>query len=320
MKILGITDHIISGAAVIENGRVLAAVNEERLIRKKLVMGFPRQSIALVLKMANVKPEELDYVAVASKWGHFLNNYVDFDDGLFGVDRGVIKNLFFSAGSKLSFLREKVPLLEKLYYGLRKPVYARRQSAVRRVLQEELGIKCPVEFIGHHYAHACSAFYSSGYKSALVVTSDGSGDGSSSHVYEVKNGRWKRLHHVASFDSLGAYYGYVTHICGFKAGRHEGKITGLAAYGKNTFLDTLYRFITFRNGTVSNIGNAWYVAAVEKLRNALPADFNREDLAASIQTISEEITCQYIGHWQNLTGQRQIALAGGLFGNVKINQ
>ena len=56
------------------------------------------------------------------------------------------------------------------------------------------------------------------------------------HVYEVKNGRRKRLHHVARLDSLGAYYGYVTHICGVKAGKHEGKITGLAALIKSRIL------------------------------------------------------------------------------------
>ena len=78
MKVLGITDHIISGAAIIEDGKVLAAVNEERLVRKKMVMGFPRKSIEAVLKMTNVRPDEIDNVSVASQWGSFLNNYVDF--------------------------------------------------------------------------------------------------------------------------------------------------------------------------------------------------------------------------------------------------
>ena len=68
MKILGISDHFTSGAAVIIDGRVVTAVNEERLARKKMVMGFPRKSIAEVLKLAGVKPQELDHVAVASEW------------------------------------------------------------------------------------------------------------------------------------------------------------------------------------------------------------------------------------------------------------
>jgi len=212
--------------------------------------------------------EPAPFVAVASKWGHFLNQPTDFDAGLFGVKRGLIKGLFFAVGTKLSFLRAKVPLLEKLYYGLRNPVYASRQRRVRQVLKEEFGLHCPVEFIGHHFAHACSAYYTSTFDDALVVTMDASGDGCSSQVYEVTGGIWQKLHQVASFDSLGSYYAYATHLCGFTAGRHEGKVTGLAAHGKDTYKDILYQFIRYQDGTMRNIGNAWYTAAVEKMKAA----------------------------------------------------
>ena len=73
MRILGVSDHMISGAAIVENGKVTAAVNEERLIRKKYVMGFPRLSIAEVLRLANLSPQDIDCVAVASKWGPSVN-------------------------------------------------------------------------------------------------------------------------------------------------------------------------------------------------------------------------------------------------------
>ncbi len=320
MRILGISDHIVSGAAVIEDGVITAAVNEERLVRKKMVMGFPRQSIRAVLQLAKLEPGQFDAVAVGSKWGHFLNEYVDFDSGLFGIDRGVVKGLFFSVGSTLSSLRAAAPFLEQLYYGLRQPVFARRRAAVRSVLRDEFGFTCPVEFISHHYAHAASAYYGSGYTDALVVTMDGAGDGDSAHVYDVRNGTWKLLHQVPAFDSLGGYYGYVTHVCGFTAGKHEGKITGLAAHGTDAYRDVLDRFIVYRDGTMVNVGNAFFTAAVKKLQAALPSNFNRADLAASIQLVSEDITGSFIGHWRGVTGARNIALAGGLFSNVKINQ
>ncbi len=82
------------------DGRLLAAVNEERLVRKKMVMGFPRESIAAVLEITGISLEEVDYIAVASKWGHFMNAYVEYDGGLFGIDRGVVNNLFFSRVAK----------------------------------------------------------------------------------------------------------------------------------------------------------------------------------------------------------------------------
>ncbi len=320
MRVLGISDHFISGAAVIEDGRVLAAVNEERLARKKMVMGFPRKSIAAVLQIAGVQPEELDQVAIASQWGHFLNEYVDFDEGVFGVDEGVVRNLFFSMGSHLSGLRAKLPVLENLYYSLRKPAFARRRSRIREVMREEFGITCPVEFVSHHLSHAVAAYFGSGFEDSLVVTLDGAGDGHSSHVYDFTGGQWRLLHTVPSFDSLGDYYGYVTQLCGFKAGKHEGKITGLAAYGEAKYRDVLDRFIRYESGTMTNVGNTFRHAALKKLRSSLPADWRKEHIAATIQEVAEEITTRYVAYWRERTGKSKIALAGGVFANVKINQ
>ncbi len=320
MRVLGISDHYISGASVVEDGRVVAAVNEERLARNKMVMGWPRLSIREALRIADVRPEQLDAVAVASKWGHYLPEHVDFSEGVFGVDEGATKNAFFEVGARLSFLRSRFPFLEKLYYDLRRPVFALRRRRIREVLAEQLGIRCPVEFVWHHYAHAASAYYGSGFEDALVVTLDGSGDGHSSHVYDVRGGVWRYLHSVPSFDGLGNYYGYVTHLCGFKTGKHEGKVTGLAAYGEDRYRDVLERFIRYRDGSMVNVGNAFRGVAVEKLRAALPPDVTREDLAAAIQALAEDIATRYVAHWCEQTGQRNVALAGGVVANVKINQ
>jgi carbamoyltransferase len=149
---------------------------------------------------------------------------------------------------------------------------------------------------------------------------DAQGDGSSSHVYQVKKGRWQFLHKVPSFDSLASYYAYVTHICGFKAGKHEGKITGLAAYGKDTYRDIVEKFIGYQDGTVVNRGKLFYKSALKKMREALPLDFSKKDLAATIQLVSEDVATQYIHHWLQKTNESNVGLAGGLFANVKINQ
>jgi carbamoyltransferase len=320
LRILGITDHYISGAALVEDGRLVAAVSEERLDRRKMVMGWPRLSIASVLETTGVRPHEIDRVAVASQWGHFLDELVDFSEGVFGVDEGAVKNLFFALGSQLASLRSHLPVLERLYYDLRKPVFARRRNRIRQVLADEIGVRCPVDFVWHHRAHAASAYYASGYEDAVVVTLDGSGDGHSSHVYDVEGGRWKHLHSVPSFDGLGNYYGYATHLCGFKTGKHEGKVTGLAAHGQDLYRDVLERFIRYQDGTMKNVGNAFRTGAVEKLRKALPPDFEREDLAASIQLHAERIATSYVDYWRAKTGRRNVALAGGVHANVKINQ
>lgn len=320
MKVLGISDHIISGAAVVEEGRIVSAVNEERLARKKMLMGFPRLSITKVLELSGTRREELDHVAVASNWGHFLNDPVEFNSGVFAVDEGLVKNLFFAVGSRVSFLRSKLPFLEPIYYGMRQPVFAHRRREIRRILKEEFGISCPVEFVSHHHAHAASAYYGSGYEDALVATLDASGDGHSSHVYEVNGGKWKLLHTIPAFDSLGSWYATVTHISGFTAGKHEGKITGLAAYGKPDYLEILERMIQYKDGSMVNAADAFRSAAIRKLERALPTDWSREDLASSIQILSEQICSRYVGHWRDKTGQRNVALAGGVCANVRINQ
>ena len=320
MRILGITDHLTSGAALIEDGVVRAAVNEERLARRKMVMGFPRMSIAACLRSAGVEPHEIDMVAVASKWGHLLPQLVDFDAGVLGVREGWLKSAFFAAGSQLAGLRETLPFLESAYYGLRKPVYARRRHGIERILREEFGITAPVRYVWHHEAHAAGAYYASGFTDSLIVTLDGSGDGHSSHVYEARAGRMRLLHTVPSFDGIGNYYGYITHLCGFKMGKHEGKITGLAAYGEDCHRGTLDGFIRYEDGSMRNVGKAFRRGALRKLTHALPAGARREDLAASIQRLSEDICTRYIAYWMARTGLRQIALAGGVVANVKINQ
>jgi carbamoyltransferase len=320
MRILGIGDHVVSGAAVVEDGRLVAAINEERLVRRKMVMGFPWESIEAVMKLAGLGPRDVDAVAVASQWGHYLPEYVDFSEGAFGVDEGAVKNLFFDLGAQLSPLRAKLPFLEPLYYGLRQPAFARRRRSIRRALRDRYGLECPAEFVWHHFAHAASAYYASGFEDALAVTLDASGDGHSSHIYSFRGGKWEHLHQVSSFDSLGVYYAYITQICGFKAGRHEGKITGLAAFGTPAYREILDQFVRYEDGTIVNVASAFREGAMKKLRAALPADVKREDLAATIQDLTEDISVRYIEHWMRKTGHRNLALAGGVCANVKVNQ
>ena len=320
MRILGISDHITAGAAVVEDGRVIAAVNEERLVRKKMCMGFPRESIRKVLELAGLEAGQIDAIAVGSKTGEFLDEYVSVDGGVFSLDEGIIKDLFFTIGAKTGGLRSKFPIIEDLYYRLKQPLFARRRKRVHQVLSEEFGFHCPIEFISHHYAHAASAYYASGYRDALLVTLDGAGDGHSSHVYSVRDGEFELVHAVAAFDSLGCYYAYATEICGFKAGKHEGKLTGLSAHGKPTYRELFERNIQYHDGTMSNVTGLFREPAIRKLRGALPSDFKREDLAASIQELSEDITVRYVSHWLEKTGQHHVGMAGGVFANVLINQ
>jgi carbamoyltransferase len=214
-----------------------------------------------------------------------------------------------------------MPWLESLYYLARKPAYAHRRKTLRKILHDEIGIQAPVDFIDHHYCHATAAYFASDFgPDATVLTIDGGGDGISAKAFDVTDGRITELRKVPSFDSLGGFYSYITQISGFKAGRHEGKITGLAAHGDPIYSDLLDSLITFRDGGFVNVGNIFFHSALDELRRRLPEVWKREDLAASIQRHSENMVKAFARHWVKETGHADVALAGGLVANVRINQ
>ncbi|MFQ5718409.1 MAG: carbamoyltransferase [Acidobacteriota bacterium] len=320
MNVLGIGDHISCGSALLRDGAFTSVIIDERLVREKMVFGVPRESIRKVMEESGIGPGDIDRVAVATVNQHLIDHYVDFRGGWFGLDRGRVKQFIFDVASVLARARSRIPFLPSLYYLTRRPFYARRRRALGRIFREEFDITAPVEFVDHHYCHATSAYYSSGFDDALVITVDGGGDGISSKVYDVTAGHFTQLHEVSSFDSLGAFYSYITQICGFKAGRHEGKITGLAASGEPKYVDMLRSLIRFEDGTFKNVGNIFFNSALAELRRRLPDDFDRADLSASIQTHTEEMVVRYVEHWRRKTGRRDVALAGGLFGNVAVNR
>ncbi|RMH37829.1 MAG: hypothetical protein D6690_01685 [Nitrospirae bacterium] len=321
MMILGITDGQTSGAAIIYDGRIVAAINDERLLRMKQARGFPRASIKAVMEMTGVNPSDIDGVAVAQRNMEFRNDPAPWK-GWFEERQDLREshNLFFNLASRFSGLANDVPGLKTLYYQLRQPLYRERRRRIPQILREEFSITAPVQFYNHHYAHATSAYFTCGFEDGLIVTMDGGGDGSSSHIYVAKGGTLKNVCAVDSYDSLGNYYAYVTAICGYKAKKHEGKITGLAAHGRPRYYDALNRLIAFEHGKTVNKGKVLFNSAMQKIRQEIGEPFSKEDLAASIQKLSEDICRAYVGHWLEQTRSRNVALAGGVFANVRINQ
>ena len=91
-----------------------------------------------------------------------------------------------------------------------------------------------------------------------MVSIDGGGDGRWCRVFNVTNWRFEPLHDISTFDSIGNSYAYVPQVCGFKAGRHEGKVTGLAAYGKPTCVPQFQKIIREQDGEITNVANVFY--------------------------------------------------------------
>ncbi len=321
MRTLGIADGQSSGAAIIEDGRIIAAINEERIARIKLARGFPWQSIAEVMRLSGTSPRDLDQVAVAQINMEFTEDVLDWP-GWFearGGD-GNLHSRFFKVASRFGSLAPRVPGIKRAYYAIRAPAFNHRRKRISEILEGDFGITAPIRYVHHHYAHAASAYHTSNFEDALVVTMDGGGDGHCSHIYSVRGGEFKKLEIADSYDSLGNYYAYVTAICGFKAKRHEGKITGLAARGKPIYRDLIDSMIGCDEGHLRNRGRVLFNQALRVIREALPSDWEMEDLAATIQAVSEDVVRAYVGYWVEKTGHTHVALAGGLFANVRINE
>jgi carbamoyltransferase len=318
--VLGIIDSKPSTAAILEDGRIVAAVAEERLCRKKMATGVPRQAIDEVLRLAGLAPADVDRVAIAQRVSVFQPQPTEWT-GWFDGQQPQHVSGFDRLGSALAPILGHFPPAWKTHHLLKGLVFRERREALPRLLREEHGISAPARFYDHHYCHATSAYYTSGLPEALVVTLDGGGDGLSGSVWAGRDGRLRRLARVDSFNSLGNFYSYITALCGFRAEKHEGKITGLAAYGKPAYADILRQFVGYREpGKIRYLIPVYHRSALRQLADRLPPDFDRADLAASVQLVLEEVGVAFVRHWLRRTGLRDLAVAGGVFANVKLNQ
>ena len=314
MLILGLNNGIDAGAALIEDGRVLSAINEERLNRKKMFWGPPHLSIEEALRIADVDPSDIEWVAQSSITGGGGVN----DEFL---DPPAIKKLV-----------EAVSLLPFSHSDLVKRAYrvvsgGKRRDEVVDARLQQLGIKAPKRYIEHHQCHAASAYYCSPFgdtpEDVLVVTADGVGDGICHSTGVVdKSHRIVRKHESMIYHSLAEIYAYVTHNLGFLYNRHEGKITGLAAYGKPEKTIEIFRRVMswdpdrleLRSGL-----HAWGRAGARKL-HAMLQGYKREDIAAGLQRRLEEVMQELVAASLQRYEKRLLCVAGGLFCNVRMNQ
>ena len=320
MIVLGIIDSKPSSAAILKDGQILSAIAEERLCRMKMASGMPRQAIRQVMIDSGITAKDIDIVAVAQKVSVFEPEPIPWD-GWFNEKHAGKPRPFEKLSGTLAPIAGYVPFAQKAHHQIKDILSRKRLAQIPELLEKEYGITAPVKYYDHHYCHATSTYYTSNYDSALVVTLDGGGDGLSGSVYQGENGKLTRLSAVDSFNSLGNFYSYITHLCGFKAESHEGKITGLAALGKPAYIDILREFVSYEEpGQIQYSVPMYHKSALKQIASRLPENFDKADLAASVQLLLEEIGIQFIQYWLQKTGIRSIAVAGGVFSNVKFNQ
>ncbi len=320
MIVLGLIDSKPSAAAILRDGAIVAAIAEERLCRMKFAGGMPRAAIAQVMAIAGVTGRDIDSVAVAQRVSIFEPEPVPWSDWFGTEDRLKMRGLD-RLSSMLAPRLGHHPVAWKAHHSLKRFMSRDRLRGIPEILAGAYGITAPIHFYDHHYCHATAAYYTSDFDRALVVTLDGGGDGRSGSVYAGENARLREIASVDSFNSLGNFYSYVTELCGFDAEKDEGKITGLAALGDPIYADALRRLIRYQEpGQIRYSVPMYHRSALRLIADRLPANFDPAHLAASVQVVLEEVGIAFVRYWLRRTGLRDIAVAGGVFSNVKLNQ
>jgi len=293
-----------SAAALVVDGEIVAAAQEERFTRIKQDHRFPQKAIDYCLQAANLQPENLDYVAF-------------YDKPLTKFERLLETYLAYAPAGYPSY-RQAMPLWlkEKLHLP----------SVMDRGL---LGrYKGRYLFTDHHESHAASAFFASPFDEAAILTLDGVGEWSTT-CYGVGRGNKLYLSHEIRFPhSLGLLYSAFTYYTGFKVNSGEYKVMGLAPYGRPIYKDLILQHLmdlkedgSFRmDMSYFNYcqGLTMTSAKFHKLFGAPPRRpetllTQREmDLAASIQAVTEEIMLRSARHLHKETGLKNLVLAGGV--------
>src|SRR5580704_14421214 len=316
MRILGISAfYHDSAAALIEDGRIVAAAQEERFSRRKHDAAFPHSSIAYCLAEAGVTADELDHVVFYDKpflkFERLLETYIAL------APRGF-------ASFKMSI-----------------PLWLREKLFQKNLLRDELRTfsenfdKSRLLFCEHHLSHAASAFYPSPFDEAAVLTMDGVGEWATTSA-AIGNGHRLEITREIHFPhSLGLLYSAVTYYTGFKVNSGEYKVMGLAPYGEPKYtkliLDNLIdlkpdgsfrldmSYFNYCTGfTMTNDRFAALFGEPVRTPDQLLTPFHM-DVAASIQAVLDEAVLRLTRSLAKGTGSRNLCLAGGVALNCVAN-
>ncbi|MFA6207089.1 MAG: carbamoyltransferase [Methylocystis sp.] len=317
MRILGISAfYHDSAAAVVEDGEIIAAAQEERFSRKKHDSRFPRHAIDYCLEAAGATPQDIDFVAFYDKpfikFERLLETYIAF------APRG-----FQSFKMSLPlWLREK--LFQKSLLLKEMKAYAADVDWSKRLL-----------FAEHHFSHAASAFYPSPFKDAIVLTMDGVGEWATTSVAFGSDNQLTMQRELRFPHSLGLLYSAFTYYTGFKVNSGEYKLMGLAPYGAPKYADLILdNLIDLKPDGTFRLDQSYFDYCTGlRMTNAKfdelfggPARKPEElltqrhmDIAASIQAVTEEIVLRLTRALAKETGARNLCLAGGVALNCVAN-
>ena len=303
--ILGISAYYHdSAAALVVDGEIVAAAQEERFTRVKHDHRFPTHAVRSCLEQAGLRPSQLDYVGF-------------YDKPLLKFERLLETYLAFAPAGYPSFASSI-------------PLWLREKLHLPRIIRRELGreYRRGIVFTEHHESHAASAFFPSPFDEAAILTLDGVGEWTTTSIGAGRGNRIELSHEIRFPHSLGLLYSAFTYFTGFKVNSGEYKLMGLAPYGEPTYYDTILRELidikpdgSFR----MNMRSFNYCQGLTMTNRHFdrlfggpprapegPLTQREMDLAASVQKVTEEVMLRCARHAHKLTGMKHLCLAGGV--------
>jgi carbamoyltransferase len=311
VNVLGIWDGHDSGAALLVDGRLRCALNEERFTRRKLEIRFPSRSIAACLASAGLGSGQVDIVAVstsdpAKTLGRWLPSTKERH---YAVRRRAVR-----PGALASLTRTAKYRITEWAPGRLSAALSR--VALRRELARHGLAGATLQIVDHHEAHAAGAAWASGFDACTVITIDGLGDGLSATVSAFRNGSLQRVASSPARSSLGVFFEHVTSLLNMRELEDEGKVMALADYAA-PIPDTanpLLPLVQVRDGVIVTTRPGH---ALKRTLAAIQWHYANEQFAYMAQRVVERVSCALARDAVRLTGLPRVALSGGVVSNVK---
>lgn len=303
--ILGISAYYHdAAAALLIDGRIVAAAQEERFTRRKHDPRFPAHAVRWCLEHAGIEPGALDYV------GFYEKPLLKFDRLL----------ETYLAGAPLGFRA----------FAMGIPVWLKEKLHLPRAIRRGLGgqYRKGIVFAQHHESHAASAFYPSPFESAAILTLDGVGEWTTAAFGRGAGNRIELTHELRFPHSLGLLYSAFTYYCGFRVNSGEYKLMGLAPYGKPVYEQAIreklldlkddgsfrldLRYFDYVHGLTMTSPDFHALFGGPPRAPESPIEQRHMDLAASVQAVTETILLRAARHVHARTGEKNLCLAGGV--------
>jgi carbamoyltransferase len=312
-NILGVSAYYHdAAAALLRDGGIVCAAQEERFTRKKNDSDFPENAVAFCLRRAGLDPSQLDAVVFYDKpvlkFTRLLETYLAVAPGGWRTFPTVLSN----------WLGEKL--------DLRKAIRARLPA---------LRADCQILFTEHHQSHAASAFYPSPFGEAAILTIDGVGEWATTTIGSGRGNKIKLLQELRFPHSLGLLYSAFTYYCGFRINSGEYKLMGLAPYGEPKFAEAIRRnlieikpdgsfrlnldYFNFLSGTTMTNERFHHLFGGPPRGPDDKIERRHMDVARSIQLVTEEILLLLARHAREATGSANLCMAGGVALNCVAN-